>query len=247
VKKQLSKRKKVSMKSLIFSIALLFNTTAAHSATLFFETFNSVSNANFTLPAPGGFQTVTQGSGGTYDFTGSNGQRWQVGGAIDFINGAYGAPNNSMAIDLNATQPGRLSSEFVFYADARPSTFTLEYDYWGNGGAGRTGSVLILGNGTALDGTTNGTFLTPYAIGISSGLAPNRAVWKWDRKGGSSLIIDFFGSNGGAEGVTIDNILLTQELIAPPATVALPSGLLLLTLGVGLLGVVRRAQVKIPV
>jgi hypothetical protein len=229
------------MKSLTFLIALLFNTTAAHSVTLLFETFNSVTNANFTLPAPGGFQTVTQGPVGTFDFTGSNGHRWQVGGAIDFINGAYGAPNNSMAIDLNATQQGRLVTDFIVYADPRPSTFTLEYDYWGNGGAGRMGSVQILGNGTALDGSTNGNFLTG-GIGIVSGLTPNHTVLKWDRKGGYEIIIDFIGDNLGAQGVTIDNIFLTQELIAPPAAVPLPSGSLLLALGLGLLGAVRRVQ-----
>jgi hypothetical protein len=240
VKKQLSKRNKTVMKSLTFLIALLFNATAAHSVTLLFETFNSVTSATFTLPVPGGFQTVTQGAVGTFDFTGSNGHRWQVGNAIDFVNGAYGAPNNSMAIDLNASQPGRLLSDFVYYADARASTFTLEYDYWGNGGAGRTGIVEVLGDGTALDGTTNGTFL--LFASIASGLAPNHAVWKWDRKGGSNLIIDFFGYNNGAQGVTIDNILVTQELIAPPTAVPLPSGSLLLALGLGLLGSVRRVQ-----
>jgi hypothetical protein len=227
------------MKALVLSVALLIN-SGASAMTLLTETFESVTNANFTLPAPGGFTNVVDTSTGPSSlgtFNGSSGQLWYVNqNNIDFINGAFGAPNNTMAVDLNGSVPGTLST-FVSYANSAASVFTLEFDYWGNGGAGRVATVYLEGNGTVPGFNFIGSTALLVTPPITSQQQAAHAIFTWVREGGTGFLARFSGYNPGDSGVTIDNIVLTQTVIA---TVPSPSGFLLIALGLGFVGVFSR-------
>jgi PEP-CTERM motif len=205
------------LKQYLFALTLSAVCLPAISAVVLSETFESINGSSG--PSPGSYATLFGGS----SFIGSNGSTWTIGGnSIDFINAAYNSPTGSIGIDLNGNAAGSISTTATVASGL--SRYMLTFDYWGNGGAGKT---LYWSVGTR--GGSLSTEAYPESIGLS-----------WIADEPSTVNLFFAGGLAdGVAGATIDNIRLTQDVIS---AVPEPGEWAMLLAGLGVVGAIARRR-----
>jgi hypothetical protein len=214
-----------TLKKSLLALLLGSLSSLAFSAVLINETFETAAGA----PGSGGYQPIYNGA----TFSSTGGPVWTVGGnSIDLISVAHGSPNGSIGVDLNGDAAGSISTSVN--ATAGLSNFTLTFDYWGNGGAGRTFTYQV--------GTQSvGTLTSSASPNISASLTPNPFSLSWTANEGSSIALSFVGTSVGAAGGTIDNIRLTQDVVA---AIPEPGEWAMMLAGLSVVSVIARRRKK---
>jgi Protein of unknown function (DUF642) len=213
------------LKKSLLAISLASLSSVAFSAVLLNETFESIPGA----PGAGGYQPLVAAT----TFSSPGGPTWTVGGdSIDLINAGYNSPAGSTGVDLNGNAAGSITT--FISATAGISNFTLTFDYWGNGGAGRTVNWQV--------GTYAGILTSSASANSSTSLTPNPFSLSWTANAGTTMLVKFTGSeNDGASGGTIDNIRLTQDFVA---AIPEPGEWAMMLAGLSIVSIIARRRKK---
>jgi hypothetical protein len=205
------------MKKSLLAILLTSLSSTAFSAVLLDEKFEGIE-------IPFGFNSYFGGN----TFIASGGVTWLVGGnGVDLIDTVYGSPGSpaSVGVDLNYLDPGKISTNVA--ANTGLSTFTLSFDYWGNGGAGKDFEWKV--------GSESGS-LTSAATALSFSKT-------WTASEGSSISISFESLTGNTVGGgTIDNIRLTQDVVS---AVPEPGEWAMMLAGLGVVSAIAKRRKKV--
>ncbi len=206
----------ISMKKTFLAVLISALSATASASVLITEFFEGIAGA----PAVGNYTTITAGN----TFTSASGVVWLVGGdSVDLINAAYGSPYANVGVDLNGNAAGSISTTIATTPGL--SNFTLSFNYFGNGGAGRLLTWSAGSVGSDVESASTRTFIGPIA---------------WTSTVGSSIVLTFSGdANFGNGGPTIDEITFTQT---PVATVPVPGALALMIAGLSAWGMTVRRR-----
>jgi hypothetical protein len=206
----------ISMKKTFLAVLISTLSATASASVLITEYFDGIAGA----PSAGGYTTILAGN----TFTSASGVVWLVGGdSVDLINAAYGSPFANVGVDLNGNAAGSISTTIATTPGL--SNFTLSFNYFGNGGAGRLLTWSAGSVGSDVESASTRTFIGPIS---------------WSSTVGSSIVLTFSGdANFGNGGPTIDEITLTQT---PVAAVPVPGALALMIAGLGTLAMTSRRR-----